>query len=360
MSQSYPSEVSLSGLVRRSPLIIEVRAYGLAVTHKKIHIHATDKQCPPFEFPVEHYSVVSVLKGKKIKSNDLVDVLPEDIEQKLERHKAYYLFGLAISSQYEIYKGSLFNEDAESKIIFIEPREDGYYEYVMYGAYERLEQLGHIKEIIAQHKKEDADNGVIYHPVGWSNPDDLLLHNDLFQDSPFGPIKNTADDPLHSATILVEPHTYKENRIIQDALRVADDFEGIKLYAPRKVTLAERSFNIAGIFQLYVSCGSQLSVWSLFPRAIDIRVTDILSGETYQSVDYSTMNVSWTSETVSGCADKPCDQIVGEYFTFDLFRQVGDLPLCATILEIRAAYFGKESEPVQVDISVVETGQHYL
>lgn len=145
-----------------------------------------------------------------------------------------------------------------------------------------------------------------------------------------------------------------------EALRVSADFQGIKLYAPVEVTLAERSLNISGIFQIYVNCGSQLSIWSCFPSHINFAVTDLLSGETYRSADFSSMNISWAIETIADYAEKPCDQIVGEYFTLDIFQYISKLPLSNTVLDIRASYLGKESEPITISINVAETSQHYF
>ncbi len=145
-----------------------------------------------------------------------------------------------------------------------------------------------------------------------------------------------------------------------EALRVSADFQGIKLYAQGEVTLAERCLNISGIFQIYVNCGSELSTWSCFPGHINFDVTDLLSGETYQSADFSSMNISWAIETIHDYAEKPCDQIVGEYFTLDIFRYISDLPLSNTVLEIRASYSGKESEPIIITVTVAETSQHYF
>ncbi len=145
-----------------------------------------------------------------------------------------------------------------------------------------------------------------------------------------------------------------------EALRVSANFQGIKLYAPGEVTLAERCLNISGIFQIYVNCGSQLSTWSCFPGHINLDVTDLLSGEIYQSADFSSMNISWAIETIDYYAKKPCNQIVGEYFMLDVFRYISELPLSNTVLEIQASYSGKISEPITITINVAETAQHYF
>ncbi len=72
------------------------------------------------------------------------------------------------------------------------------------------------------------------------------------------------------------------------------------------------------------------------------------------------MNISWAIETIDYYAKKPCNQIVGEYFMLDVFRYISDLPLSSTVLEIRASYSGKISEPITIIINVAETAQHYF
>ena len=154
---------------------------------------------------------------------------------------------------------------------------------------------------------------------------------------------------------LVDPESYERNEIIRRALQVAGDFQGIKLYAPPEVTLSERCLYIAGIFQCHVNCGSQLSVWSLFPGAVSITLLDILSGEKYEPIDLSTMNVSWSLDTIEYYSRMPCDQIVHAYFCHDVFRCADDLPLTSTFLEVQASYRGFESKTLQININVAKS-----
>ena len=336
MTQVSFTEVSLSDLVVSSPVIVEVRVREPVSTFVEIKIHADSKKYPPFKQYLKHYTVISVLKGDNLGAGVEIDVLDDNNGSSLENHKSYYLNGLGVSPHYQRYRATSLNSDATSRIIFIESCDDGRFEFVMFGAEEDISMRSRIEE----------------------NLDESVEHT---FDDPFClpiPTKHRSAKSVNEARYpLVEPDSYKCNELIRRALQAAGDFQGIKLYAPPQVTLSERCLCIAGFFQSYVNCGSQLSMWSLFPRAVSITVLDILSGEEYKPIDLSSMNVSWTLDTIDRYSRMPCDQIVHEYFSYDLFGCSDDLPLTSTFLEVRASYWGFDSEPLQINIDVAESEQ---
>ncbi len=325
-------------LVVSSPVIVEVRVREPVSTCEEIQIHADSKKYPPFKQHLKHYTVISVLKGGDLGAGVEIDVLDANNGSNLENHKSYYLNCLGVSPNYQRYRATSLNSDASSVIIFIKPCDHSRFEFVMFGAEEGIGMRDRIE----------------------ANLEESVVHT--FDDPLFLPIptKHRGAKSVNEARYpLVEPDSYQRNELICRALQAAGDFQGIKLYAPPQVTLFERCLYIAGLFQSHVNCGSQLAMWSLFPKAVSITVLDVLSGEEYKSLDLSSMNVSWTLDTIDRYRKLPCDQIVHEFFSYNLFGCSNDLPLTSTFLEVRASYWGFESEPFQINIDVAESGQNY-
>lgn len=358
MSQISFTDASLEELIRSAPVIAEVRARTPASSCEELPIHLDNNQFPPFKRAIEHYTVVSVIRGNKLEQGARVDVLPADTDSKLECHRACYLIGLGISSTYHRYRSVELDNSTQSKIVFLSGRADGRYEYVMFGAQEGIAMRSQIEALVA--KIEAERNAGPKWPTAGGNVEPLL--HDPFS-GPGDPGVNQALSAKSSDEVfypVVDPDRYESNIVIRHALRAGGDFQGIKLYAPLEVSLSERRLYVAGLFQHYVGCGAQYATWSHFPGAVRLTVHDFLTGEDYVSCDLSTMNVSPAQGSTDHYAELPCDQIVGRYFAIDLFAHVSDLPLTSTIIEVRASYIDSESDPLRISINAIEQDHHDL
>ena len=107
--------------------------------------------------------------------------------------------------------------------------------------------------------------------------------------------------------------------------------------------------HIAGRCQLFVACGSQLSVWSQFPSEIVVVARDATSGTEFTSVDLS-MNVSYDQTTIDNYAALPCDQVVGRDFTIQMRAHIPSLPRGPLQLVARASFFGLTSNYLQLEV----------
>lgn len=168
---------------------------------------------------------------------------------------------------------------------------------------------------------------------------DPVVYPDFYKDSFFTPEEYKAD-----------------NAAVLRSLSVAEDFQGLKMYAPAEVGIPEPSLYLAGVFQVFVNCGCQLGTWARFPRDIVLHVLDLDKGIEYQSTDFSEMNVSYDNWTYERYDQMPCDQLVKKYFTLDLYQHVHGLPFGNTTYQIQAKYLGHQlAEPLRIKVQSATT-----
>ena len=159
VNQVHYDDISLTQLVDNSQYICVVKKCGVEYTIKEISINWDKRRYPPFREVINHFVVVEELLnnpgvpfvGKKI------DVIPSDLDTKLEVHKMYYLKGIAKSPIYASYGTALNFDDAEEMIVFLRSHGKGTFAFVADGAYEDIAKKDEIMGLVNTIKARKKD-----------------------------------------------------------------------------------------------------------------------------------------------------------------------------------------------------------
>lgn len=131
-------------------------------------------------------------------------------------------------------------------------------------------------------------------------------------------------------------------------LKIASDQEDFVIMQSGRASLADKQIPIIGRLQVYVRSGSQYATWRQFPSSIYYEVL-VAPGKISVTPDY-TMSISEDNKTYQAYAKMPADQIVGTNFIKNIFADFSPLIVTPGIYKIRARYFNRESNWLEITI----------
>jgi hypothetical protein len=107
---------------------------------------------------------------------------------------------------------------------------------------------------------------------------------------------------------------------------------------------------VSGRLAVFVSPGSQYSVWRQFPRSIRFHLIEYPGGTDRELPDH-TLSISDTNEVYARYAGMPCDRIVAKEFAMDLLEMYSDIFTAAGRYTIEGRHAGMKTEPVSFILS---------
>lgn len=149
------------------------------------------------------------------------------------------------------------------------------------------------------------------------------------------------DDPF------LNEHSAGDDNVFSE-IKIGADKEDFLIIQTGQASLSNKQITLIGRLQVYVKNGSQYAIWRQFPRAIYFEVIDELGNKTL--TPDPTRSISDHHETYKRYASMPADQIVGKNFELNIYQNVHPIIAKAGRYQIRARYFGKSSNWVEVKI----------
>ena len=129
----------------------------------------------------------------------------------------------------------------------------------------------------------------------------------------------------------------------------------VEVQAPQLVISVDRTRSrdtgravVQGTFGMWVACGSQLSIWSQFPREIQFKVTDLVSGHVLETNE-ELMSVSYDRQTIDFYGRMPCDRFVVEPFSVDLDEKFSGRLGGVASMKVEASLLGAISNSIALE-----------
>lgn len=119
VSRIHYNDVSFSDLNAKAPVVLVVEKKDNEYKEHSIEVVKDGKTYPPFTYFSNKFVVLEVLRGDKIKKDDVIDVYPANLGSKLHMHTLYVVDGIMKSPIFMRYKPIHDLKDRKSFIIFL-------------------------------------------------------------------------------------------------------------------------------------------------------------------------------------------------------------------------------------------------
>ena len=138
VSKIFNSEVTFSEVNSMARVVVIVKQQPLESILKSYKVVEKGKSYPDFNFRVNKFEVVEVLRGEDVKANDVIEVYPPDFDRLLKNHSRYVINKMSISSSFDFYSPQAFNKDDDLYILFLTFTKDNHLVYFCADSFDGL------------------------------------------------------------------------------------------------------------------------------------------------------------------------------------------------------------------------------